>query len=135
MRVLIDECLPRQLKQWLVAVEPDWFVRTVQEAGWASMKNGMLLRAANEGFEVLLTADKNMHHQQNLAGLTISVLVFPANLAKTVRKGVPAIVQSIPRVGQGKKALMDIAAGSGWDTAKLADLVVEDTIVRHVFRQ
>lgn len=135
MRVLIDECLPRQLWQWLVAAEPAWFVRTVQDAGWASMKNGMLLRAANEEFDVLLTADKNMHHQQNFAGLTISVLVFPANQVKIVRMGVPAIVQSIPRVGQGEMALMEISVGSSWDTAKLADPVVEGTIARHVFRQ
>jgi predicted nuclease of predicted toxin-antitoxin system len=75
MRVLVDECLPRQLRQWLLAARPGWTVMTVQDAGWASMKNGVLLQAANGKFDVLVTADKNMHHQQNFAGLSISALV------------------------------------------------------------
>ena len=50
MRVLIDECLPRQLCQWLSTVQPAWTSLTVQEAGWAAMKNGVLLRAANGAF-------------------------------------------------------------------------------------
>ena len=41
MRVLVDECLPRHLRQWLSTARPDWTVMTVQDAGWASMKNGL----------------------------------------------------------------------------------------------
>ena len=56
MRVLIDECLPRQLKAWLIGKHD---AVTVQEAGWANIKNGILLRLANEaGFDVFVTADK-----------------------------------------------------------------------------
>ncbi len=43
MRVLIDECLPKQLKGWLSAFHD---AATVQEMGWANVKNGKLLRAA-----------------------------------------------------------------------------------------
>ena len=134
MRVLVDECLPRQLRQWLSTARPDWTVMTVQDAGWASMKNGVLLRAANETFDVLLTADKNMHHQQNFVGLNISVLVFPTNRAKLVRAGVRALVQSLPRVRPGEKAVMDLVQAQDWSTASLADVVVEQGITRHVFR-
>lgn len=77
MRVPVDECLPRQLRQWLSAERPQWAVKTVHEAGWASMTNGLLLRTANGAFDALVTADKNMHHQQNFVGLDIAVLVFP----------------------------------------------------------
>lgn len=50
MRVLIDECLPRQLKGWLARY---FDTSTVQEMGWANVKNGKLLLAANEnGFDV-----------------------------------------------------------------------------------
>lgn len=43
---------------------------TVQRQGWTSMKNGKLLAlAAEAGFDVLLTADKGMEYQQNLAAL------------------------------------------------------------------
>ena len=134
MRFLVDECLPRQLRQWLLIARPDWTVTTVQEAGWAAMKNGILLRAANGTFDVLVTADKNMHHQQNFAGLSISVLVLPTNRAKLVRAGVLALVQSLPRVRPGEKAVMDLAQAQDWGSANLADVVVEQGIARHVFR-
>ena len=86
MRFLVDECLPRQLRQWLLIARPDWTVTTVQEAGWAAMKNGILLRAANGTFDVL----------------GISVLVLPTNRAKLVRAGVLALVQSLPRERPGE---------------------------------
>ena len=98
------------------------------------MKNGVLLRAANGSFDVLVTADKNMHHQQNLVGLDISVLVFPTNRAKIVQAGVLALVQSLARVRPGEKAIMDLAAASDWSVAKLADVIVDQGITRHVFR-
>ncbi len=64
MRVLLDECLPKKLKG---DVEAD-FVQTVPEAGWASKKNGELLRLAETNFD-LLTNDQNIEHQQNLKTL------------------------------------------------------------------
>jgi predicted nuclease of predicted toxin-antitoxin system len=133
MRVLVDECLPRQLCQWLAAAQAGWVVATVQDAGWAAMKNGLLLRAANGRFDVLVTADRNMHHQQNFAGLEISVLVFPTNRAKLVRTGVPALLQSLLLTGHGQKAVMDLTAAPDWGAAKLAEAVVEQGITRHVF--
>ncbi len=65
MRVLLDECLPKKLKR---DIEAD-FAQTVPEAGWASKKNGELLRLAATNFDVLLTNDQNMEHQQNLKSL------------------------------------------------------------------
>ena len=62
MNVLIDECLPRYLKGVLGGMSS----RTVQEAGWSSVKNGPLLNLAEETFDVFLTADQNMQYQQNL---------------------------------------------------------------------
>ena len=134
MRVLVDECLPRQLTQWLSAMQPTWTVRTVQDAGWASMKNGLLLRTANGAFDVLVTADKNMHHQQNFVGLAISVLVFPANRAKLVQAGVGAIAESVSRLRAGEKTTMELTASVDWSTAVLVDVIAEGSITRHVFR-
>ena len=63
MRVLLDEQLPRHLTRELRGHE----VSTVQQKGWAGLKNGELLRrAADAGFEVFLTADRNLEFQQNL---------------------------------------------------------------------
>lgn len=74
MRVLLDECLPRKLKQDLGGHE----VRTAQEEGWAGLKNGALLQAAAGRFDVLLTVDRNIAFQQNLQGLRIAIIAMVA---------------------------------------------------------
>ena len=74
MRLLLDECVPKRLKREL----PGHEVHTAQEAGWAGLTNGALLRAANESFDVLLTVDQGVQYQQNLAGLRISIVVMAA---------------------------------------------------------
>ncbi|HEV2719737.1 MAG TPA: DUF5615 family PIN-like protein, partial [Thermoanaerobaculia bacterium] len=71
-RVLFDENLPRQLRRKLA----DFTIRTVQEEGWGSFKNGQLLRRAEATFEVLVTADRRMQFQQNLASFSIGVVVI-----------------------------------------------------------
>ncbi len=61
MNVLLDECLPRKLKDGL----PGPTVSTVPEMGWAGTKNGTLLRLAEAAFEIFITADRNVECQQN----------------------------------------------------------------------
>jgi len=76
MRILLDECVPRRLRREL----PEHDVHTVAEMGWAGKKNGELLQSlAGQGFEVLLTVDQNLRHQQNLkaAGIAVVVLMQP----------------------------------------------------------
>lgn len=81
MKIIIDESLPRYLKQLL----GDHETRTVQEMGWAGIRNGDLLARAESNFQVLLTADKNLQHQQNLAGLKLAIVVFPSNRLSIVK--------------------------------------------------
>ena len=71
-RVLLDENLPRKLRRELL----DFIVRTVQEQGWTSYANGELLGRAQENFDVLLTADRRLQFQQNLARFDIGVVVI-----------------------------------------------------------
>jgi predicted nuclease of predicted toxin-antitoxin system len=47
IRVLIDECLPKQLKRWLAEIDTDLEIQTIKDAGWEGMKNGVLRRAAS----------------------------------------------------------------------------------------
>src|ERR1700674_2331339 len=78
MRILLDECVPRPLKRILTGHD----VRTVPEMGWSGKKNGELLRLmSGQGFEVLLTVDQSIRHQQNLqaAGVAVVILVAPSN--------------------------------------------------------
>ena len=55
MRILLDECLPKDLAREL----PGHDVTTVPQAGWASISNGKLLRLiADSGkFDLFLTVD------------------------------------------------------------------------------
>ena len=76
MKLLLDEQVPRQL----ATVFPVEFeVRTVQQMGWGGTKNGQLIRlTAEHGFTALITADRNMEYQQNLADLPVMVIVLVA---------------------------------------------------------
>lgn len=74
MRILIDECLPKKLKRELFGHT----VFTVQEKGWAGMKNGELLSQAEKQFDVWVTADQNIESQQNLRRFDIAVVVLVA---------------------------------------------------------
>jgi predicted nuclease of predicted toxin-antitoxin system len=74
MKVLLDESLPRRLKGLLDGFE----VLTVAERGWRSTKNGELLRLASREFDVFVTADQNLEHQQNVATLPLAVVVLVA---------------------------------------------------------
>src|SRR4051812_17794958 len=74
MKILIDECLPRKLKQTLKEHE----VMTVPEAGWAGKKNGALLRLMIGAFDIFLTIDSNLEYQQQLIGQPVSFVVLSA---------------------------------------------------------
>ena len=99
MKVLLDECLPKKLKR---EVEAD-FVQTVPEAGWASKKNGELLRLAETDFDVLLTNDRNLEHQQNLwkFDLAFIVLVAPTNDIADLKPLMPAANEALKRIKAG----------------------------------
>jgi predicted nuclease of predicted toxin-antitoxin system len=67
MKLLLDECVPNDLKQDLVGHD----VMSVVEAGYRGLKNGELLRAAAGHHDVLITVDRNLPYQQNIRGLAI----------------------------------------------------------------
>ena len=47
------------------------------ERGWDTLSNGELLdQAEAAGFEVLLTTDQSIRHQQNMTGRQIAVVVL-----------------------------------------------------------
>ena len=73
-RILLDECLPRDLKKSLEGHD----ATTVPEAGWASKDNGDLLALASTDYDVFVTVDRNLTFQQNIANLKIAVIVLVA---------------------------------------------------------
>ncbi len=75
MKILIDECLPVDLRHSFSVHE----AHTAEWAGLKGRKNGELLDAAEiAGYDVLLTIDQGFAHQQNLAGRKIGLLVLVA---------------------------------------------------------
>src|SRR5436853_520336 len=73
MLILFDHVTPRGIAQCL----PGHMVITAKDRGWDTLSNGDLLVAAERaGFDVVVTADKNMRYQQNLAGRRIALVVL-----------------------------------------------------------
>lgn len=133
MRVLIDECLPRQLRGWIARY---FDTSTVREMGWEGIQNGKLLRVANDaGFDALVTADKNMHYQQNFDGLHISSVVIPSNYKPYVLKAVPALRQSLEHLEPGQKIVMDLGMDADtWESMRLHAIEREAQHTTHVFK-
>jgi len=100
MRLLLDECVPKRLKRELPAHE----VKTVQDMGWAGNKNGALLRLADGQFDALLTVDQGIEYQQNLSGLSISVVVMmaPSNDVDDLRPLLPGVEQALATLQRGE---------------------------------
>jgi hypothetical protein len=71
VKILLDHCLPRRL----VLSFPSHSVSTAADKGWERLRNGKLLAAAADEFDVFLTIDKNLKHEQNLSMLPIAVMV------------------------------------------------------------
>jgi len=79
MKILLDECVTKKLKAPL----KEFAVFTVTELGWGGTKNGKLLKLCVENdFNVLLTIDKNLIHQQNLDNYKLSIVVLNAVSSK-----------------------------------------------------
>ena len=82
MNILLDENLDWRLRRDL----PDHAVEAVPLIGWAGLKNGALLRKAQERFDVLVRMDSNMLHHQNLAQFRIAVIPLQAQSNRLVGK-------------------------------------------------
>ncbi len=100
MRVLLDECLPRKLKQELVGHS----VVTVPEQGWAGKKNGELLRLAENDFDIFVTIDQNLTAQQNLSNINIAVvvLVAPSNRLEAIRPLMLKVQEALDTIQVGQ---------------------------------
>jgi hypothetical protein len=99
-RVLFDEDVPRQLRRDL----PEFEVRTVQEEGWSSTKNGELLRISSAAFHVFVTADKRLQYQQNIARHQIGVVVIATRDTR-----LPRLQQVLPEL---RAAIQDVTPGT-----------------------
>jgi predicted nuclease of predicted toxin-antitoxin system len=76
MKILLDENLPTKLKY---DFGENHKVFAVRDMGWLGKKNGELLGlAVFNQFDVLLTLDKNLKHQQTIYEFAIKFIVLMA---------------------------------------------------------
>jgi predicted nuclease of predicted toxin-antitoxin system len=102
MRLLLEECLPRKMKS--LFVEGGHECETVQEAGFSGKENGELPGLADKKFDVLITIDKNIRYQQNIAGRKIAILIIRAasNDLGDIRPHVPQALAALRSIQPGQ---------------------------------
>jgi len=92
VKVLFDQNMPRPLARFLAS----HLVFRSAELGWSELRNGELLRTAEEhGFEVLVTADQNLSYQQNLTGRKLAIVVLPSGQWPRVQMRLGEIVTAV----------------------------------------
>ena len=103
MKVLLDACVPRPLRQFL----PAHTVQTAQEMGWGKLKNGALLQAAEPQFHAFLTSDQSLKYQQNIAGRKLAILVLPTNDWPIIRRHTGEIAEKVAALKPGDFVELD----------------------------
>jgi hypothetical protein len=95
VRVLFDENLPHDLISELGGHE----VVTVQELGWAGIKNGELLRRAAGQVDAFLTMDRKLEHEHDIGALSFGVVVIRArsNRMQDLRPLIGAVTAALAR--------------------------------------
>ena len=107
MKILLDECVTKRLKAHLAAHE----VATVTEKGWSGLKNGQLMTAASaDGFDILLTIDKNLQHQQIVGKYPLIVVVLnsPSSKLEILITFLPAFEQQLKAFTKGNAYLVEL---------------------------
>ena len=97
--ILLDNNAPKRLRSEL----PGHTVETAFERGWAAITNGDLIAAAEAaGFDILITADKNLEYQQNIASRRLAIIVLDDNRWSRVHQNIASIVRSVDLASAGK---------------------------------
>jgi hypothetical protein len=105
MRVPFDQATPLPFRPYPVGHS----VRTAAQQGWATLRNGDLLMVAEgAGFDILLTTDKNMRYQQNLAARKIAIVVLSQQQWPQLRLHVQRVIEAIQAATPGSYAEVEI---------------------------
>ena len=105
MRVLFDQGTPVAISDAL----QHHSVRTANTQGWSTLTNGELLRVAEQaGFEVLLTTDTSLPHQQNMRGRKLAVVILTKNRWALIEPRIKEIVAVVDSAKPGTCSVVDI---------------------------
>ncbi len=100
MRVLLDECVHAGLKKALLSHS----IFTVSDMGWNGITNGRLLQLISGQFNLFITVDTKMPHQQNLKGLPFAIffLAIADNNFSSYPPLLPLLEMNIPSALPGQ---------------------------------
>ncbi len=105
MRILFDQGTPVGIRDALQGHS----VRTANEEGWSTLSNGELLQAAEAaGFEVLLTTDTGLPHQQNLEDRKLAVVILSRNRWKLIQPRMKEIAAAVNSAKPGSYLVVEI---------------------------
>ena len=105
MLILFDHVTPRGIARFLAGHT----VTRAKDRGWDTLSNGDLLAEAERaGFDVFLTADKNIQYQQNLTGRRIAVVVLSTPQWPLVKLHVEKIAAVVNSAKPGSYAEVNI---------------------------
>jgi len=106
MLVLFDNGTPRTLARYLIDHHA---VTEARAPGWEELENGELLTLAEAaGFDVLVTTDKNLGYQQNLAGRKIAIVVLGLGRWSVMKRHMAQIVAAVNAATPGSFAEVEI---------------------------
>ena len=98
MKVILDEMLPAAVAGLLSGHE----VTTAKAAGYTGLSNGDLIRrAASDGFEVLLTADRNLPAQQNVPAGNLGIVLVRGSRMADIEPQAERIRTAVAGAGRG----------------------------------
>jgi hypothetical protein len=107
VKVLLDENLAHRLRRNLGLHE----VSTVSYRGWAGLKNGELLRRAEEnGIDVFLTGDQTLLFEQNLKGRNLAIVVLSSVEWHILKNDLLLIITAIDKAVPGSFQMVDCGA-------------------------
>lgn len=104
MKILLDECIDRRFAREF----GDRYVRTVPQMGWAGIKNGELMRLAEEEFEAFVTVDRNLSYQQDIPRYSIALIVISSisNRYDDLRPFGGRVIEALEIAGPGTVTLI-----------------------------
>ena len=106
LKILFDHNTPSPLRRYLHEHDID----TANEKGWAEAANGELIRLATEqGYDILITADQNISHQQNTRQSNIGIVVLLSNRWPLVRNHTRAMIHAVHTVQPGEMVHVSIS--------------------------
>ena len=105
MKILFDVNTPAPLACSLRGHQ----VSIADKLGWERLENGALLDAAEKaGFDVLVTCDQNLRHQQNFTDRKLAVVILSTNHWPTLRPVAAKIATVVDFMQRGQIRNVDV---------------------------